>query len=103
MERWQGKVLWIDARSRKDWETNGIPGSLLWNLDSKEDFQRFEEDAMQRLVEGPPVVVYCNEGNCGISLQVVERILKLGVTEDVYALHGGSGALRTAGMLKDSK
>lgn len=103
MEKWQGKVLWIDARSRTDWEANGIPGSILWNLDPKEDFQLFEAEAMQRLVEGPVVVVYCNEGNCGTSLQVVERVLKLEVTREVYALHGGSGALRSAGMLRDSK
>lgn len=102
MEKWQGKVLWIDARSRSDWETNGVPGSILWNLDANEDFQKFEADAMERLIEGPPVIVYCNEGNCGISMQVVERILKLEVTGEVYALHGGSGALKAAGLLKGS-
>ncbi|MBC7980278.1 MAG: hypothetical protein H7Y36_06920, partial [Armatimonadetes bacterium] len=28
-----GKILWVDARSRKEWEDNGLGDSILWNLD----------------------------------------------------------------------
>ncbi|BCU79113.1 rhodanese-like domain-containing protein [Luteolibacter sp. LG18] len=103
IERWQGKVLWVDARPRREWELDGMPGSILWNLDAKEDANQFEASTMERLVEGPPVVVYCSEGNCGVSSQIAERILKLQMTDQVYALRGGIGALKAAGMVKDSK
>lgn len=102
MERWQGKVLWVDARSRKEWEADGVPGSILWNVDPAEDALKFEADAMEHFAESPTVIVYCGEGNCGLSLQVVEKILKLGVVSEVHALHGGAGTLRTEGLLKGS-
>ncbi len=103
MARWTGKVLWVDARSRKEWQADGVPGSILWSLDPAEDAFKFEEDAMNHLMEEPPaVIVYCGEGNCGLSHQVVEKILKFDVTKDVYALRGGVGALRAARMLKGS-
>ncbi|MGC4015922.1 MAG: rhodanese-like domain-containing protein [Luteolibacter sp.] len=102
-ERWQGKVLWIDARPRREWEIDGLPGSLLWNLDPHEDANAFEAAVMEKLVDAPPaVVVYCSEGNCGVSSQIAERILKLGVTDQVFALKGGVGALRADGMIKGS-
>ena len=44
-------VVWIDARPRKDWEANGLPGSILWNLDASEDAQAFEAEAMMKLIE----------------------------------------------------
>jgi rhodanese-related sulfurtransferase len=102
MSRWQGKVLWVDARLRTQWQADGIPGSILWNTDAAEDALKFEADAMEHLVDSPTVIVYCGEGNCGISLQIVERILKLGVVSEVHALHGGAGTLKAAGMLKGS-
>jgi len=103
MERWQGKVLWVDARPRKEWETDGMPGSILWNVDPAENGLKMEEEGMQHLMDAPPaVIVYCSEGNCGLSLQVVEKILKLEVVAEVHALHGGVGALRSAGLLKGS-
>ena len=51
------KVLWVDARHRKDWEKNGLPGSVLWNLDSDEDMQAFEADVALRIMETPRVIV----------------------------------------------
>lgn len=102
MSRWQGKVLWVDARPRKEWELDGIPGSILWNVDPAEDGLKFEAEAMQHFVDSPVVIVYCGEGNCGISLQVAEKIRKLDVVPEVHALHGGAGTLRAAGILKGS-
>jgi rhodanese-related sulfurtransferase len=96
--RWGGNVLWIDARQRTDWEKNGLAGSLLWNL--SEDQQAFEAAAMERLVEGLPVIVYCDSVSCGVSAQVAGKIRALEIAPEVHSLHGGAEALKAAGMLR---
>lgn len=95
-------VLWVDARHRKDWEANGLPGSALWNLDEDEDMQAFEADIAMRLMETPRVIVYCSDENCGLSRQVADRIRSLGLASEVSVLHGGWRALAEAGRVKDS-
>ncbi len=96
------KILWVDARPRKDWEENGLPGSSLWNLDPSEDMQAFEADIATRVIETPRVIVYCGDENCGVSRQVAERIRALQLGAEVSVLHGGWRALSEAGKIKDS-
>lgn len=96
------KVLWVDARHRKDWEKNGLPGSVLWNLDSEEDMQAFEADVAPRIIETPRVIVYCGDENCGLSRQVANRIRELQLGAEVSVLHGGWRALSEAGRIKGS-
>lgn len=93
-------VVWIDARSRSDWQTNGLPGSILWNLDPSEDMQAFEAEAAMRIAENPRVVVYCGDENCGVSRQIAERVRALGLGAEVSVLYGGWRALSEAGKLK---
>lgn len=93
-------VLWIDARPRAEWEKNGVPGSILWNLDASEDAQAFEAEAAMRIVENPNVVVYCSNENCGISRQVADKILRLDLGAEVKVLRGGWQALDDAGRIK---
>jgi rhodanese-related sulfurtransferase len=96
-------VVWVDARSRKDWEAHGVPGSILWNLDPTEDMQAFEAGAALRIAEGATmVVVYCGDENCGISKQVAERIRALDLGPEVKVLRGGWRALNDAGRVKGS-
>jgi rhodanese-related sulfurtransferase len=101
-ERDPGGTLWVDARPRPDWVANGYPGSLLWNLDPREDLQAFEAEMAVRLIEGPVVVVYCGDENCGASRQVAKQIRELGFDAQVYVLYGGWRALREADLVKDS-
>ncbi len=96
------KILWVDARSRKDWEKSGLPGSVLWNLDPAEDMQVFESETAMRIMETPRVIVYCGDENCGLSRQVAERIRALQLGAEVSVLHGGWRALNEAGKIKDS-
>jgi rhodanese-related sulfurtransferase len=96
------KLLWVDARSRKDWEKNGLPGSVLWNLDADEDIQAFEADIAMRIIETPRVIVYCGDENCGLSRQVADRIRALQLGAEVSVLHGGWRALSEAGKIKGS-
>jgi len=95
-------VLWIDARSRADWKKNGLPGSILWNLDPAEDMNAFEAETAMRIAETPRVIVYCGDENCGVSRQVAKRILDIGLTDDVKVLHGGWRALAEAGRVRNS-
>lgn len=95
-------VVWIDARPRKDWEATGVPGSILWNLETTEDQQAFELEAAMRIAELPKVVVYCTNENCGISRQVAEKVNRLGLDADVKVLRGGWQALKDAGKIKGS-
>lgn len=96
------RVLWVDARLRKDWEKTGLPGSVLWNLDPGEDMQAFEAAIAMRIMETPRVVVYCSDENCGLSRQIAERIRGLGLGAEVSVLHGGWRSLSEAGWIKDS-
>ncbi len=96
------KVLWVDARLRKDWEKTGLPGSVLWNLDPAEDMQAFETTVAMRIMETPRVIVYCGDENCGISRQVAAGIRNLQLGAEVSVLRGGWRALNDAGRIKDS-
>lgn len=96
------KILWVDARLRKEWEKNGIPGSVLWNLDPTEDMQAFEAEAAMRIMETPRVIVYCGDENCGLSRQIAERIRGLQLGAEVSVLHGGWRALSEAGLIKNA-
>jgi rhodanese-related sulfurtransferase len=101
----KGNVLWVDARLRSEWEENGLAGSILWNMDPKEDQNEMEAGSVMRIAAGVDlVVVYCSSEACGTSKEVAERIRKLGLGIPVKALHGGWVALKGSGKdpLKDS-
>jgi rhodanese-related sulfurtransferase len=96
------EVVWVDARSRADWKNNGIPGSVLWNLDPAEDMQAFEAEVAVRAAAIPRIIVYCGDEACGTSRQVAERIRALGLGAEVSILHGGWRALKEAGRVRNS-
>jgi rhodanese-related sulfurtransferase len=98
----EAAIVWVDARSRVDWQKNGLPGSLLWNLDPAEDATDFEAEVAMRIAETPRAIIYCGDENCGVSRQVAERIRALGLEAEVSVLHGGWRALREAGRVSDS-
>ena len=87
-------VLWIDARLRHEWEINGYPNSILWNLDPSEDSNKMEADAFLKIAESKFVVVYCTSQSCGTSRQIAEKVRKLELGIEVKVLHGGYPALR---------
>ncbi|MGJ8643165.1 MAG: rhodanese-like domain-containing protein [Luteolibacter sp.] len=87
-------ALWVDARSRSEWEENGVKGSILWNFDSNEDAQKFESEAAVQIISAPLVVVYCGSEACGTSRQIAELIKKLELGPEVKVLYGGWDALK---------
>lgn len=86
-------ALWVDARTRKEWEKNGYPNSILWNLDPNEDANQMEAAAFPKIAESKLVVVYCTSQSCGTSRQVAEKIRKLDLGVEVKTLHGGYPSL----------
>jgi rhodanese-related sulfurtransferase len=90
----KGNALWIDARSRGEWRENGLKGSILWNMDPKEDPNAMEAEAAPHIAAAELVVVYCGSEKCGTSREVAERIRKLGFGPEVKTLFGGWDAIR---------
>lgn len=87
-------VLWVDARSRLEWEETGVTGSILWNMDPGEDASAFERDAALKIMEAPMVVVYCGSEACGTSRQIANRIREMQLGPPVKILSGGWDALK---------
>jgi hypothetical protein len=97
----QSDILWVDARSRGAWQKNGLPSSILWNLDPTEDMQAFEANNAEKIAAAQRVVIYCGDEKCGTSRQVAERIRKLDLGPQVLVLNGGWRALKDAGRVQD--
>ncbi len=91
------EVIWVDARSQDDWRKNGIRGSY-WL--SHEKFDVSLAEIAPRLIEGKPVVVYCNAIGCNTSIEIAERIKNYQLAKEVHALHGGWKTLLHAGLVK---
>jgi len=91
-----GKVLWVDARPRSDWENDRVNGAILWNLDPKEDQLVFEAEASARIFEAELVVVYCGSEKCDISKQVADRIRGLQLGPPVKVVKGGWKAMEAS-------
>lgn len=90
----KGKVLWVDARPRGEWQKNGLKGSILWNMDPKEDANLFEAEALTHIAAAELVVIYCGSEKCGTSREVAGRIRKMEIGPPVKILHGGWDAIK---------
>lgn len=93
-------ALWVDARSRGEWEAKSPPGSILWNLDAREDANAFEAEGAMAVMQAQIVVVYCGSEACGTSRQIADRIRALDLGPEVKVLYGGWDALGPS--LRDS-
>ena len=92
-------VLWIDARPRRDWLRDGLPGSLLLTLDAAESFDNQLAEILPQLISSKRIIVYCSDQGCQASREVVRRLQHYGLQQEVKALHGGWQALNAAGWL----
>lgn len=90
----KGNVLWVDARSRSEWEKNSFKGSILWNMDPKEDANLFEAEAMPHILAAEMVVIYCGSEKCGTSREVAGRVRRMDLGRPVKVLHGGWDAIK---------
>ena len=98
----EGSFLWIDARTKEEWQRDGLDGSVPLTVVGETSFQEQVEASLEKLATAPRAVVYCGSAGCGTSKEVVKRLTELGMIPEVRALHGGWDALRQAGRVKGS-
>lgn len=79
-------ILWVDARSSKDYEAGRIPRAILLNEDQWDGLLPAFLSAWQ---PGKRVVVYCSSQKCHASQEVAERLRAEVGMSDVYVLKGG--------------
>ncbi|MBV8532949.1 MAG: rhodanese-like domain-containing protein [Verrucomicrobia bacterium] len=82
---WGSDVLWIDARSLKEYEAEHVPGAILLNL---EDWEQLFPRFLDRWRPEEKIVVYCSSTSCELSHEVAERLKTNGISP-VYVLKGG--------------
>ncbi|HEY1049938.1 MAG TPA: rhodanese-like domain-containing protein [Prosthecobacter sp.] len=93
-ERWQGNVLWIDARPQEQYDAGHIPEALLLN-EQKFDDQLFSHlDILQTNTR--PIIVYCSGARCDASRHVLERLKQTLPIENAFVLKGGWNAWQEA-------
>lgn len=79
-------VIWIDARSRAEYEAAHIPGALLLNED---EWEALFSDFLGSWDPDHRVVVYCGGSRCQLSKKVAERLRADLDSENIYVLKGG--------------
>ncbi len=87
------KVLWVDARTDREFEEEHIPGAVQlnedrWNELLPQIFMNWSADKT--------VIVYCDSEQCNASRDVVRRLRKEAELENVFVLKDGWKAWREA-------
>jgi rhodanese-related sulfurtransferase len=86
-QRWQGDVIWLDARPRDQFDAGHIPGARLLNE------QGFEAQLLEMLdtlqATTKPIIIYCGGQKCEASRHVREKLLSMVPVEDCFILKGG--------------
>lgn len=85
--KWQGEVLWIDARPRDQYETGHVPGALLLN---EQEVNQLLQEHFEKLQDNQkPVIVYCGGEACQASRKMKEYLKERLPIEEIHVLHGG--------------
>jgi rhodanese-related sulfurtransferase len=97
LEKGKG-VIWIDARTRSEFDKAHIPGALLLNLYEWEDLMVPVIETLKASEEERTIIVYCDSQKCGASREIREKMIGFGLGElDIRVLHGGWPAWQAAG------
>jgi rhodanese-related sulfurtransferase len=96
LEKGKG-VIWIDARTRREFDKGHIPGAFLLNLYEWEDLMVPVIESIKASDEERTVVVYCDSQKCTASREIREKMIGFGLGDlDIRVLHGGWPAWRHA-------
>ena len=86
VKEWPRAPLWIDARSTESYEKQHIPGAILLNEDSWDQFLPGLLSAWQ---PSDKIVVYCDSQACDASQSVAARLQRELKLNEIYVLEGG--------------
>ncbi|MES2595074.1 MAG: rhodanese-like domain-containing protein [Verrucomicrobiota bacterium] len=93
-ERWQGDVIWLDARPRDQFDKDHIPNAKLLN---EQEFDVQLLDLLETLQTATkPIIIYCSGQKCEASRHVREKLLTMVPIDDCYILKGGYPAWQAA-------
>jgi rhodanese-related sulfurtransferase len=85
----QGRVLWLDARRRSEFDKAHIPGAMLLNLYEWEDLVTPVVMSLSENMERT-VIIYCDAKKCTASRELRDKLLTSGLGDlDIRVLHGG--------------
>ncbi len=87
-------MLWIDARTRAEFEKGHHPGAILLNEEEWTELLWKRVEVIQ--ASERPLVVYCAGRACEASRKVTQRLRESMGLEEVYFLRGGWDALRAS-------
>lgn len=93
-ERWQGDVIWLDARPKDQYEKAHIPGALMLNEQGFDEQLLAILDTLQTATK--PVIIYCGGEKCEASREMREKLTQRVPIEDCYILKGGWPAWQAA-------
>ena len=106
-ERYQNRVVWVDARSQSDYELNHLmlPDNRMFPIRKGAQLQQLIDAAVGRLLEaadrGECIVVFCT-GECTAAEEIAAELRELGIIEaPIHVLEGGWEVLRASGMAAD--
>jgi rhodanese-related sulfurtransferase len=82
---WGKTVLWVDARSAREYDAEHVPGAILLSL---EEWDTLFPSFLEQWGPEEKVVVYCSSTACQLSHEVAERLKQSGISR-VFVLKGG--------------
>ena len=91
-------IIWVDARSEKEYQKEHIPDAILLNED---DWDRLIVPLLQSWQPDMPIVVYCDDRQCRASHYVAKRLREEVGLKPVYVLRGGWEAWHSATRSKN--
>ncbi len=97
-KNWTGKVLWVDARPRAEYDLWHMEGAVLINGDPNEKFDDLVAAAAEKMTAVENVVVYCGKEGCNASKEIAKKLREYQFGPKIYTLHGGVKALPGAKM-----
>lgn len=100
-ERWNGDVLWIDARPSAEYTASHVPGAIPLNEQDWDASLWEHADAL--LSSDKPIVVYCGAFACQASRKIADRLRTSVGLPEVYILRGGWKTILKSDVLDPAK
>ena len=80
-------VIWIDARTRNDYDAGHVPEAILLNEPTWDD--GIHDLMGVWLTDTRPIIVYCSSAQCDTSKRIAARLREALPEAEIYSLKGG--------------